>query len=204
MISLIILLAAGAYIGLWYLLIRALPNRWAKAFVALIAVYLPFWDVPYGYYKFRALCAEEGGLHAFGKVSPQLSVFLDSSTLRTEQERTKMLARGFRFVEMQFQDGTSVSYSKSATGQTQQVPLSNPTSNYGIRTDLNQRLAWGVIRHDHVLYVRGSNEVLARNSQFAWRSWIRDKLLALPGGHIYCQEQFRSDGLEQLVLSGAF
>jgi len=202
MLSLIILVVAGIYVGLWYLLIRALPNRWAKAAVAVLAVYLPFWDVPYGYYNFQKLCADEGGLRVLGKVSPQSSVFLDSSSLRTEQERDKMLGRGFRFIEMQFHDGSSISYSKSSGGPNQSVRVSSPVSIYGIRTEMNKRLPWGIVRHDQVLYVRASNQVVAHNSQFAWRIWLRDKVLALPGGQIHCQDQFRTDRLEGLILAG--
>lgn len=203
MLSLIILVVAGAYVGLWYLLIRALPNRWAKAVVALVAVYLPFWDVPYGYYNFRTLCAEEGGLHVFGKVSPETSVFLDSSALLTEQESAKMIGRGFRFIEMRSHDGSNISYSNTSTGQSQTVRISSPVSSYGIRTTMNTRMPWGIVRHDQFLYVLTSDQVLARNTQFHWRFWLRDKVLAVPGGHHYCQDQFRSDRLAQLVLGEA-
>jgi hypothetical protein len=203
MLSLIILVVAGIYVGLWYLLIRALPSRWAKAAVALVAIYLPFWDVPYGYYNFRTLCAEEGGLRVMGKVAPQPSVLLDSSSLRTEQEREKMLGRGFRFVEMQFHDGSSISYSKSSAGPNQSVRVSSPVSVYGIRTEMNRRMPWGIVRHDQVLYVRATNQIVARNAQVAWRIWLRDKVLGLPGGQIHCQDQFRTDRLEQLVLAGS-
>jgi hypothetical protein len=203
MLSLIILVVAGIYVGLWYLLIRALPNRWAKAGVALVAIYLPFWDVPYGYYNFHTLCADEGGVHVSAKVSPQTSVYLDRSSLRTEQERARMFARGFSLIEMHSPDGSSMSFSKSSAGQSQGDSISAPTSTYGIRAEMNKRMPWGVVRHDQVLFVRESNQFVARNSEFAWRIWLRDKVLAFPGGEIFCQGQFRSDQLEQLVLRGS-
>ena len=123
MLSLIILVVAGAYVGLWYLLIRALPNRWAKAIVALVALYLPFWDVPYGYYNFRALCSEEGELHVLRKVSPQTSIFLDQSLPLTEKEIARMLAKGFRVVEVRRRDGSMVSLRKDESGGIHQARL---------------------------------------------------------------------------------
>lgn len=185
MLSLIILVVAGAYVGLWYLLVRALPNRWAKAIVALIALYLPFWDVPYGYYNFRTLCAEEGGVKVFEKVPSQDSIYLDKSVLGAV---SYMFKQGYRIVEEQDRSGQIGRWLASDPGRREVVDKASLISTYGMRSELFKRQPWGVSRSDRLIYILQTESIVIRSTYFSWQTWISS--LGVPGlGYLhYCPE----------------
>ncbi|HTP62988.1 MAG TPA: hypothetical protein VMJ14_12990, partial [Burkholderiales bacterium] len=47
------------------------PGWWGKGafFAALLVV--PFWELPYGYFNFQKLCAEDANLKVIDKIFPQ-------------------------------------------------------------------------------------------------------------------------------------
>jgi len=199
MLSLIILVVAGAYVGLWYLLIRALPNRWAKAIVALVALYLPFWDVPYGYYNFRTLCAEEGGVKVFEKVPPQDSIYLDKSVLGAV---SYMFKQGYRIVEEQDRSGQIGRWLASDPGRREVVEKASLISTYGMRSELFKRQPWGILRSDDFVFNVRTDAVVIRSTYFRWQIWISS--LGIPGfGYFhYCPERISRTSPADKLRSG--
>src|SRR6185436_10438805 len=56
---------------------RFIPNWPGRIAFFAIAVALPFWELPYGYYNFQRLCRNETALIVSEKVLPQDSVCID-------------------------------------------------------------------------------------------------------------------------------
>jgi hypothetical protein len=199
MLSLIILVVAGAYVGLWYLLIRALPNRWAKAVVALVAVYLPFWDVPYGYYNFRTLCAEEGGVKVFEKVAPQNSIYLDKTMFGAGSYMFKL---GYQVVEEHDRAGHIVRRDASDPSRRETVDRASLVSTYGTRIEPTKRQPWGISRVDEFVFVLRTDSDVIRSTYFTWQIWINS--LGVPGlGHLsFCPDRVNRTNAAAALRSG--
>lgn len=200
MLSLIILVVAGAYVGLWYLLIRALPNKWAKAAVALLALYLPFWDVPYGYYNFQKLCKSEGGLHVYAKIAPQTAVFLEPSASVSPEY---MFKQGFTVVEHPVLDGQVARVFATAPSETQYVSRAALFSNYGIRSAANDD--WRerrMVRRDLFAYSLKSGTSVAQKTDLRWFLWIQGLVTPMLGTGWRCPSSGEKKSLERVLLLG--
>src|SRR3970040_2192364 len=75
---------------------RFIPNWPGRIAFFAIAVGMPFWELPYGYYNSQKLCREEIGLQVFEKISPQEIVCADYPYVTLHKE---LLRSGFTTVE---------------------------------------------------------------------------------------------------------
>ena len=165
MVGLAVLAGIAIYIAVFWFLVRALEQKWAKGLAILVALAIPFWDLPFGYYNYREHCANDGGLHLRQQFSPVTSILIDPSTGYTADQ---LLRRGFKIVEVNEASQKITRYVVEGNGikseNTEKI-----TSSVRIRTHRNQVLPWNVVRHDVVVSLVNGDNVLVTHSGFHWR-----------------------------------
>ena len=70
-------LVAAVWTVIAAVIARFIPNWPGRIAFIAIAVGLPFWELPYGYYNFQKLCREEGALRILESIAPQESICVD-------------------------------------------------------------------------------------------------------------------------------
>jgi hypothetical protein len=180
MVTFAILAAVGLYAALWFLVVRSLPAVWAKSIAVLVAIYLPLWDVPFGFASFSRLCAAEAGLHVQKKFPPQYSIFLDSSSLVTPGD---LIGRGFRVVEWKSANGSLARQHQKGSEVATNVTA---ISEYGLRHEFNQRLAWDVAKHEKRVFLLSTGESAASYTVFTWRPWMQAAFHPILGTGLEC------------------
>jgi len=154
--------------AIWTLLAAAIarfiPNWPGRIAFVAIAVGIPFWELPYGYYNFQKLCREDGGLKVMEKISPQENVCAD---FPFDTAATDLLRFGFSSVEARGKLGEvrKVTSAQAASSDRQPRPA---TSAYCVTFKNNNHLPWGVIRHDFLVTRSDNGRVVARHSVFDW------------------------------------
>src|SRR6185436_2239817 len=91
-----LLIAAAVWAIIAAVIARFIPNWPGRIVFLVLAVGLPFWELPYGYYNFQKLCREEGALRIFEPIAPQEAVCVDYPF---ETVTSEMLKKGFASVE---------------------------------------------------------------------------------------------------------
>ena len=164
MIGLAVLAGIAIYIAVWWLLVSSLKRTWAKAAAIVIALAIPFWDFPIGYYNFEHHCSTEGGLHVVGEFPPSTSVLVDPSTGYRPED---VLRHGFKLVE--YADSGHVVQYSGAAGKLRKIMRDRPTSLAKIMFVQNQILPWNIVRNDIVAVRVSDNRELAKYTSFRWR-----------------------------------
>ena len=163
---------------------RFIPNWPGRIAFFAIAVGLPFWELPYGYYNFQKLCREEGRLLVFERIPPQDSVCvgdLDSGLY------SGLIRAGFVRVEI---TGRSDDPKRdSVSGRVFPTKKQEVKSAYCLAYRANIPLPSRVLRND-VLITRASDEhVIARQSQFQWAGmWWQEQARPVLGRGGVCFE----------------
>ena len=144
---------------------RFIPNWPGRIAFVAVAVGLPFWELPYGYYNFHALCREQLGLQTFEKIAPQEVVCADYPyvTLHTE-----LLRSGFSAVETRGKAGEIRRYDAKPVGSISGIAQQKLTSNFCLTYTNNIRLPWRVLRHDQLIASAQDGHIVARQSRFSW------------------------------------
>ena len=163
---------------------RFIPNWPGRIAFFALAVGIPFWELPYGYYNFQKLCSEEGRLQVFEKILPQDSVCvgdLDSGVY------SGLIRAGFLRIEV---TGKSDDRKRdSASGRIFLTKKQEVKSAYCLEFRANIALPWRVLRSD-VLIARANDEhVIARQSQFHWAGmWWQEQARPVVGRGGVCFE----------------
>jgi len=163
---------------------RFIPNWPGRIAFFAIAVGLPFWELPFGYYNFRLLCNEQGRLQVFETIRPQNSICvgdLDSGSF------SGLIRAGFSRIEV---TGRSDDPARDlSSGRVIRIPKREIKSEYCLEYPANKSLPWRVLRND-VLIVRASNDkVIARQSQFQWAGmWWQEQASPIFGRGGVCFE----------------
>lgn len=163
MAGLLILGGAAAYVALWWFVISKARNRGERVSAVVIALLIPFWDLPFGYFNFYRLCSQEGGLHVDKELRAADSILLAESTAYRPEDVLKL---GFKTVEFMSR-GQVIRYSSSPAGvlrttHTQAIsPLVYEFSS-------NKPLPWNVVRSDYEVKRIGDGKILARQTDFGW------------------------------------
>lgn len=142
---------------------RFIPNWPGRIAFLVIAVGIPFWELPYGYYNFKKLCSEQGTLQVLEKIAPQDSVCVSDLDAGLY---SGFIRAGFSRIEV---TGRSDDPRRDTVGgRVFQTKKQDVKSRYCIGFRANIALPWRILRHD-VLIVRAEDErVAARQSQFHW------------------------------------
>jgi hypothetical protein len=144
---------------------RFIPNWPGRIAFFAIAVGLPFWELPYGYYNFQKLCREEAGLKIFENISPQESVCAD---FPFETSAKDLLKFGFSSVEARGKVGDVRKFLNIHGTEMSDRQSGRVTSTYCITFANNNHLPWGMIRHDFLITHADNGHIAARYSVFDW------------------------------------
>jgi hypothetical protein len=163
LIGLAVIAGLALYIGIFWLIVRALKQRWAKALAVVIAVAIPFWDLPFGYLSFQQDCKQYGGLHVFEKVSPATAIFIDRHIGYTPDQLKRF---GFKVIEYG-EPGNITRYTAAKDGyikSTDQTAISKVMVHF----QPNQQLPWHVVRRDYLASNVETKSVIARYTDIRW------------------------------------
>ena len=174
---------------------RFIPNWPARIAFFALAVGIPFWELPYGYYNFRKLCDEQGKLQVFEKILPQDSVCvgdLDSGLY------VGLIRAGFTRIEV---TGRSDDPARdSSSGRVFRTKKQDVESTYCYVFQVNSPVPWRLSRNDVLIERANDNRVIARQSQFLWAGmWWQEKARPVLGRGGMC---FEDPQRPNLVLRG--
>ena len=177
--QLFILAAIWALIAAY--IARIVP-KWSKsgrvAFF-VVAVGLPFWELPYGYYNFQRLCREETRLQVLEKIMPQEIACADYPYATLHKV---LLSSGFRTVETGGKTGEIRRFAARSDGGIEESIQQRLESNYCLSFQNNIRLAWRVLRHDQLITRVSDRKIAASQSRFSWLGmWWQEVLQPILG-----------------------
>lgn len=169
MLGVAILVGIAVYIGIAWLVVRAVKGAWAKAAAIIVALAIPLWDLPIGYAAYSKHCRDEGGLYQLAAITPSSGIFFSYPPgLRPQY----MFAKGADVVEYAMPDGSILRYSKSASGAPDRAKTDKPSSAARLNATFNAELPWNVFK-DEIVLVDASARPLARATSFYWiGGWI--------------------------------
>ena len=163
MVGLAVLAGVAIYIAVFWFLVRALKRKWAKGFAILVALAIPFWDLPVGYYNFYSQCARDSGLQVAKNLSPSESILIDSSAGFTPEEASRF---GFKVVEYE-SGGQILRYTKDGNRLSRSTHAT-PVSRFKIQLTDNELLDWHLVRSTYFATRLDSKETVARQVTYRW------------------------------------
>ena len=202
MIGLAVLAGIAIYVGVWWFLVRTLSQGWAKALAILIALAIPFWDLPVGYLRYQNYCVSEGGLRISSRIAPQESVYFDSVPSYPANE---LIAEGIRVVEIARPDGRGIArHERQGAGSITTLIITRPQSSLRVTYVRNQRLDWNIIREDRYVRNQADARLLAQYSEFSWQGgWLQHSFAPILGTGLRCTAGSRDPIITLLVHGGA-
>ena len=200
MVGLAFLAFIAAYVVLWWFVVQKARNRGEKVAAILIAVLIPFWDLPIGYYNFQAHCREDGGVHYIEKIAPQKSLYFATITAVRPDA---LLKSGFDAVEFAKPNGAGIlRFSSGAGGKIQSEEIQKPSSPLRVSAKFNEEFPWNLFRHEQVLEDRESGRPLARAREYVWLGgWIQRRTAPMltPAGRCHVSSL---NGVVDVALKG--
>jgi hypothetical protein len=150
---------------------RFIPNWPGRIAFFSIAMAIPFWEFPYGYYNFETLCREQAMPQFFEKIPPQESICvenLDAGFYRG------LVQAGFKKIEVR--GGADDPQRYLASGRVLLTGLDGAKSPYCFSFKSNIRLPWRIWRHDQLVSHAIDGRIVARQSRFSWAGmwWQED------------------------------
>ena len=170
MVSLLILAVVGGWVALWVYVFRHAPNRGVRIGAVLVAVLVPFWDLPIGYFEYQRHCSSEGGVRVYEPIPPQDKIYFEStpSSLTTD-----MLKQGFKVVEILRIDRQGIMRQEMQDGTVRSRTVTSPESTIVISIARNESLPWNIYRDRHVARSISNNKVIASYTAFFWNGgWL--------------------------------
>lgn len=184
MTSLIVIGLITAYVAMFVFIVRKARNRPQKVAATAIAIVIPFWDLPVGYFNFLQSCLEEGGVRVTKIIPPAPALLIDETTRYTPHE---VLRFGFTAVEFSSPDGT-VRFTKGSNGVTKSVHAA-PMSELKIEHTGVTSLSWNLDRWDYVARSIKDGSVVATQRDFRWRGmWWQIAMAPFLGEGPYCMD----------------
>ena len=144
---------------------RFIPNWPGRIAFFAIAVGIPFWELPYGYYNFYRICESEARLKVFESIPPQRTICVDYPFEDTAKEILKF---GFETVEARGKAGDIRRYVANSSIEGREGRQERISADYCITSASNIPLPWRILRHDHVIRGGGDGRLVARQSRFNW------------------------------------
>ena len=171
MIGLAVLAVVAAYVAVFGFVIAKGRNRPEKISAIAIALLIPFWDWPIGYYKYHVYCRDDGGIKRFEAFPPQKSLYF---TYFAGYRPERLIKAGLETVEYRKPDGSGViRFSQSTNGTIQSIESKSPASTARVRLVPDERLAWDIRRQEQVLEDSRTDKPLVRATRFSWSGgWI--------------------------------
>ena len=142
---------------------RFIPNWPGRIAFFALAVGIPFWELPYGYYNFQKLCREETNLRISEKILPQDSVCIDYFDLGFYRQ---LVQAGFTRIEITGRSDNAKEY--AASGRVFLTTRKQAKSSYCIVFESNISLPWRILRGDTSIVRVADNHSVARQSRIRW------------------------------------
>ena len=144
---------------------RFIPNWPGRIAFFVLAVGVPFWELPYGYYNFQVLCKEQGGLKNFEPISPQKTVCVAHPY---ESGAPGMLKAGFGTVEVRDKSGGVHRISRAPSGVLESVKQERVSSEYCVAYAFVRARSWRTMRNEMTVVRDKDQKPVARHSDFVW------------------------------------
>ncbi len=158
---------------------RFIPNWPGRVVFFTVAVAIPFWELPYGYFNFQRLCREESGLKVFESIGPQRIICVDYPY---ETAAIGMLKAGFSSVEARDKDGGVRRYSKSLFDNIESFNEPRVSSEYCVTHSFVRGLPWRTMRNELVIVRANDKHMVARHGEFVWFGmWWQEAALPVLG-----------------------
>jgi hypothetical protein len=169
-----------AYVALFWGVAAKVKSALARVATIAVALLIPFWEFPIGYWNLHLHCRNESGNHISKEFAPSPSIVLDFTFPQRPRE---VMTLGFDIVE--YASGNKITrYAKSGDGMTETIHEA-AISQIEYRREIVKPLPWNLERYDHVVARRSDGKIVARQTDFNWRGTWWEKLLnarVLPGG----------------------
>ena len=179
---------------------RFIPNWPGRIAFFALAVGIPFWELPYGYYHFEKLCKEHGGLKIFEPISPQQVVCL---AYPFDSAASGMLKTGFSIVEARDKSGSVNRILRSTSGELESTKLNQVTSEYCTTYAFVRGLPWRIMRNEITISRESDQRLVARHSDFVWFGmWWQEAALPVLGRGGECRHDGPSS-VAKALLAGA-
>lgn len=163
-------------------------------FVVLVGV--PFWELPYGYFNFKWLCKEQGGLAVLEAIPPQDKV---CASYPFETSAGRLLEAGFTIVEARDSKGNVIAFERGR----QKSGVTGLTSDYCIAQQFVQGLPWGIQRNEYAIVAQRNDRVVARHSDFIWYGmWWQQLASPLFGRGGECRHNDPVNSVARVLLMG--
>ena len=200
MVSLLILAVVVGWVALWVYVFKHAPNRSVRIGAVLVAVLIPFWDLPIGYFNLQRHCSTEGGMRTYERIAPQDKVYFKSVPGNSVNE---LLKQDFKVVEILRPDGKDIAQHEIQGGQITSRTVKNPTSSIAISITRNEKLAWNIYRDQELAHSLATNKLLAEFTRFSWHGgWLQEATWPLVRGSVDCFFQ-RTDPLVTVLQHGS-
>jgi hypothetical protein len=178
--------AAAVWALIAAVIARLIPTWPGRIAFFAIAVGLPFWELPYGYYNFVKLCKDEGGLRVFAEIAPQRTICADYPFDASAQTLNRF---GFATVEARSKTGEVIQFIGAASESIPQTKAKSVSSDYCVTFVNNNVLPWRVYRHDFVILRSKDGSIVARHSVFDWAGmWWQQATSPILGNGGGCRE----------------
>ncbi|HLX80272.1 MAG TPA: hypothetical protein VKS43_06785 [Burkholderiales bacterium] len=178
---------------------RFIPSWLGRIAFCTVAVGVPFWEFPYGYYKFQVLCRENTRPEIFERIPAQEEVCADYPYVTLHKD---LLGFGFTSVETRGRTGEVKRYTAAPDGHTAKSVQQKIRSTYCLTFVNNNRLPWRLWRHDVLIKRTDNNRVVARQSRFNWAGmWWQEKARPILGNGGTCSSD--TNQLIQALRRGA-
>ena len=137
MIALTLLLLLGLYLGL-FVLVGIKAKSWTPRVLLWLVLLSPVialtWDMPVGYYRYKTLCAAEGGLRVYEPYPPQAKVLRLDAEHFEESDARSLLSRYLTLVAVETRDVNFSTAQPRAYARYERNPMS-PIPTRGPRDD---------------------------------------------------------------------
>ena len=182
MIGLIVLAVVVVYIAFWWFAFKRVGRWWQKTAVVLVALAIPFWEVPIGYTNLLIHCSSEGGVRVSKSLKPVDSILMDPSAAYAPEQ---IFGFGFKAAEY-IREGKTFRYVPSPKGRSSSVHEA-PISTVKVHSSGRRALPWKLMRWDYFVSDIKTGEVLASATTFRWGGlWWQELASPLLGDGTYC------------------
>ena len=164
MIGLLVLGAAAMYVALWWFVISKARNRGERISAVVVALLIPFWDLPIGYINFYKHCSQEGGIYIDKEFrAPDAILIGESSAYRPDT----VLKLGIKTVE--FKDREDIIRFTLDANKVARSIHTTPISALKIENSGHKLLPWNLVRTEQIVTRLKDGKVVAKQTDFSWR-----------------------------------
>lgn len=167
---------------------RFIPNWPGRIVLFTIAMAIPFWELPYGYYYFQKLCRDETRLQIYERIPSQDAVCIEYFDLAFFSLLTQA---GFKRIEITGRSDNAKDY--VADGRVFLTNREQAKSSYCVSFKSNILLPWRIWRDDTLILRASDGHMAARQSRLLWAGmWWQQEARPLMGIGGVCSSELNA------------